>query len=266
MLLALCSDKGSPGTTTTAVALAAGWPTPAVVVEADPYGGDLGLRLRTETGGVLPETPTVLTLATAARTWTTGRIVQRYAQRINDQISVVPGHLVAEQAAGVPDWLPLATSFAGEDAPVLIDVGRLHAASPLLPVAARADLLVVVSRAETGSMIRLAERLARLVPALAAHRQEPPRLFPILVGLDRHRVADVADLRLMLEETSAAPLVVGTGHLAFDLAGVARLMAGQDPSGRLARTAVLRSARRTAADLAPLVDVRDSDLASGVAR
>ncbi len=77
MLVALCSDKGSPGTTTTALALAAGWPTPAVVIEADPYGGDLGLRLRTETGCVLPETPTVLTLATAARTSTRGGVVQR---------------------------------------------------------------------------------------------------------------------------------------------------------------------------------------------
>src|SRR4051812_29041479 len=66
VLVALCSDKGSPGTTTASVALASCWPSPAAVVEADPYGGDLAIRIRTETGAVLPETPTVLTLATAA--------------------------------------------------------------------------------------------------------------------------------------------------------------------------------------------------------
>jgi hypothetical protein len=259
MLVALCSDKGSPGTTTTALALASVWPVPAVVIEADPYGGDLGLRLRSETGSVLPETPTVLTLATAARTSTGREVLERYAQRINDQVSVVPGHLVAEQAGGVPDWQPLATCLRGEGRPVFVDVGRLHGASPLLAVAAAADIVAVVGRAETGAMIRLGERLTRLVPALAAARQAPPRLFPVLVGLDRHRRGDVDDLHRLLEETPAAPLVVGVGHIGFDLAGVARLLAGKDPAGRLARTGLMRSARRAAADLTALVDVRDSE-------
>jgi hypothetical protein len=165
---------------------------------------------------------------------------------------------VAEQAAGVPDWHPLATALHNEGSPVFVDVGRLHAGSALLPVAAAADLVAVVGRSETGAMIRLRERLTKLAPAVASARQAPPRLFPILVGLDRHRSGDVADLRRLLEETPAAPLVAGVGHLAFDLAGVARLMAGNDPAGRLARTALLRSARRLAAELATLLQVADA--------
>ncbi len=258
-MVALCSDKGSPGTTTTAVALASCWPTPAVMVEADPYGGDLALRLRTDTGAVLPETPTVLTLATAARTSTGGNVVLRYSRRINDQVSVVPGHLVAEQAAGISDWEPLESCLAGTQTPVLIDVGRLHSQSPVLSVAVAADVLVVVGRGDTGSIIRLVERLARLAPVLAAHREAPPRLFPVLVGLERHGPGDVADLRLLLDDTPAGPLVAGSGHIAFDLAAVARLMAGQDPAGRLARTALMRSARRTAVELAALVGVREPE-------
>lgn len=249
VLFALCSDKGSPGTTTTAIALASCWPVPAVVVEADPYGGDLAIRIRTESGTVLPETPTVLTVATAARTRADGDIALRYAQRINDQLAVVPGHLVAEQAAGVPDWQPLAGSLVEASAPVFVDVGRLHSASPLLPVAAAAESLVVVGRADTASMIRLRERLSRLVPVLAARREAPPRLFPVLVAKDRHGAADVADLRRMLDETPAGPLVVGAGFVSFDVAAVARLMKGENPAGRLARTALLRSARRTADEL-----------------
>jgi hypothetical protein len=257
MLVALCSDKGSPGTTTTALALASGWPAPSVLIEADPYGGDVGLRLRTETGTVLPETPTVLTLATAARTSTGPGVVARYAQRVNAQVSVVPGHLVAEQAAGILDWQPLAIALHDERSAVFVDVGRLHARSALLPVVAAADLVAVVGRSETGAMIRLRERLTKLAPAVASARQAPPRLFPILVGLDRHRSGDVADLRRLLEETPAAPLVAGVGHLAFDLAGVARLMAGHDPAGRLARTALMRSARRLTAALAQLLEAVD---------
>lgn len=41
MLLCLTSAKGSPGTTTTALALTLTWPRPVLLVEADPAGGDL---------------------------------------------------------------------------------------------------------------------------------------------------------------------------------------------------------------------------------
>ena len=42
-LIALASVKGSPGVTTTCLALAAAWPARRrLVIEADPAGGDLG--------------------------------------------------------------------------------------------------------------------------------------------------------------------------------------------------------------------------------
>lgn len=253
VLVAVCSDKGSPGATTTALALTAGWPEPAVLVEADPYGGDLAVRMRTDTGRVLPETPTVLTVAAAARTSRDGDLVTSYAQRVNDQLSVVPGPLVAEQSAGVSDWAPLAASLAASARPVLIDLGRLHAGSPLLPVAAAAELLVVVARADTGSLIRLRERLCRVVPALAARRNSRVLLFPVLVTRERHGTKDLADLERVLDGTDAGPLVAGLGFVAWDPGAVARLEAGEYPGGLLARTSLLRTARRTAGDLAALV-------------
>ena len=120
-------------------------------------------------GEALPETPTVLTLATAART-SSERLLERYAIKVNDNVNVVPGHLVAEQASGVTDWQPLGDALAVEPTPVLVDLGRLHSGSPVLPVAAAAVAVVVVSRADPASVIRLRERLSRLVPALAARR------------------------------------------------------------------------------------------------
>jgi hypothetical protein len=40
-LIALAADKGSPGVTTAAVALAAVWPRRVRLAETDPAGGDL---------------------------------------------------------------------------------------------------------------------------------------------------------------------------------------------------------------------------------
>ena len=136
----------------------------------------------------------------------------------------------------------------------MADVGRLHAASPVLPVAARADVVLVVGRSDAASVIRMRERLNRLVPALAAHRGSPPRVFAVVVSLNRHGTADVADLRRILAETGAAPLIVGYGFLALDPGAVGRLEAGENPAGRLARTPLLRTARALAAEISALLD------------
>jgi hypothetical protein len=252
MFLAVCSDKGSPGATTAALVLASVWPSPAVVVEADPYGGDLALRLRTHAGTTLPEAPTVLTAATAARTSQSADVVARYAQQVSPVLSVIPGHLMAEQITGVADWQPFAEALAVSSDTVLVDVGRLHASSPMLGVAARADVVLAVGRPAAASVIRMRERLSRLVPALASLRSSPPRLFPVLISPARHGPANLADLRRVLEGTAAGPLVVGSGFLGFDPAAVARLEAGERATGRLARTPLLRTARDLATEVAAL--------------
>ena len=70
-----------------------------------------------------------------------------------------------------------------------------------------------------------------------------PRLFPLLVSTSRHGPADLADLNAVLAETPARPFLVAAGFLAHDPAAVRRLQAGEEPAGRLARTALMRSAR-----------------------
>ncbi len=49
-LIALCADKGRPGVTTAALALAALWPRRAAVAELDQAGGDLVMRLTNPAG------------------------------------------------------------------------------------------------------------------------------------------------------------------------------------------------------------------------
>ena len=41
MLIAVVSSKGSPGATTTSLALTLAWPRPALLAELDPRGGDI---------------------------------------------------------------------------------------------------------------------------------------------------------------------------------------------------------------------------------
>ena len=255
MLVAVCSDKGSPGATTTALTLASAWSGRAIVVEADPGGGDFAIRLRTSDGAALPEAPTVLTVAAAARTNRAPDLALRHAHRLTDDVAVIPGHLAPEQSAGVSEWESCGSALAASQVPVFVDVGRLHAGSVVLPVAAMADVVVVVARPDPGSVIRLRERLRRLAPALAAHGGRPPRLLPVLVALGRHGAADVEDLRRILADSPARPFVVGSTFVAFDPGAVARLEAGEDPGGRLARTQLLRTARAVATQLTSLVEV-----------
>jgi hypothetical protein len=259
MLVAFCADKGSPGVTTSTLVLGCAWAGPATVVEADAAGGDLALRLHSH-GGALPETPTVLTVLTAVRSDGGHDPVSEHSHVLNSTTSVVPGALLAEHLVRAGDWLPLAEGLARRDEATFLDLGRVTPGSPLLVMAARAALVVVVARPDVPSIIRLRERLIRLASDLAQLRGSPPRLMPLLVTAQRHGATDVDDVRRVLNETPAKPFIVDVGFLAFDPAAVRRLEAGGSPAGRLARTDLMRTARAVVRQLADILrpDVDES--------
>jgi len=248
MYIALCGDKGAPGVTTSALVLASAWPGSAVVVETSPSGGDLAIRLHPK-GSVLPETPTVLTVLTASRNTREQDPVSAHAHVLNSTTAVVPGPALAEQIANIGDWSPLAEVLGRTQTPVFADLGHLHASSPMLGVAARADVVVVVSRPDMASVVRVRERMSRLATDLAQLRGAAPRLFSLLISTNRHGAADVADLRSVLAETPAKPFLVDAGFLAHDAPAVRRLEAGEEPAGRLSRTDLLCTARVVASQL-----------------
>ena len=263
-MIAVVADKGSPGATVTALALASAWPEPATVVEADPWGADLPLRVR-HRGEVLADRETVLSLATVATVRDSeGRLpqgqdlVDRYAQDLSSQVRVVPGPVPAERAVAVPNWKALAAARAGSLRPVIVDLGRLHVTSPSMPIAAAADVVVVVCRGQVDSVLRLRERVIALTPALAELRGSAPRVIPAVVSSRRHGPGDASDVQAALAETAAGPFVAAVGWLAWDPSAVEALYRGEDPSSRsLSRTALLRSA----ADLTSLV-VEAADVSS----
>jgi hypothetical protein len=114
-------------------------------------------------------------------------------------------------------------------------------------IAARADVVIVVGRPDATSVIRLRERLSRMAKELAAVRGKPALFFPVLVSRNRHGAGNVRDLAAVLTDSPVRPFIAGCGHVALDPAAVRRLEAGEDPTGRVARTDLLRSARALAA-------------------
>ena len=243
MLIAVCCDRGAPGSTTTSLALGVSTPEPTIVVEADPYGGDLALRCVAPGGRseAFPPTPTVLTLATEARTSVSPGLVASKAHEFTGSTRVVPGHFSAEQAAGVKNWAPLAEALRASASRVVADLGRIHSSSPTIPVAAAADIVVMVTRPEVGAVKHLIDRLERLAPVLAHIRNAPPVIVPVVVTPKRFAGSVVEHIGQMLAPSSAAGVIAGIGWIALDPAGVDAMHAGQ-VSGKNARLPLFRSA------------------------
>lgn len=247
MLVAVCADKGAPGATTTALAMGARWPGDSVVVvECDESGGDIGLRLHRRDGQPLTPRPTVVALAAAARADASNPLlVARTSHRITEHLSVVPGHLGPEQAGGLAQqWPLLAQALRSSQVDVIADLGRVSNRSASLDIAAAADLVVVVGRADVRSWVRLQERLRSLGPALADRGRRVPRFWPVLVCPRRYGRRLVEDLQGMLLDQGIQ--IEGASFVGWDATGVRLLESGHDLRHRGGRTVLARTAGNTA--------------------
>ncbi|NAZ77838.1 hypothetical protein GTQ99_20850, partial [Kineococcus sp. T13] len=104
-IVSLCSAKGSPGVTTTALLATALWPRPALLLDADPAGGDVAARVPAADGGVLDADRGLLPLLTAARRGLTAEQVLAQAQQLAGGAQAVCGLGTPEQAAAAgPAW------------------------------------------------------------------------------------------------------------------------------------------------------------------
>lgn len=162
MLTAVCSVKGSPGVTTFALALAARWPAgpECVVVEADPAGGDIGIRFD------LPTTPGLVSLAAAARRDDDPRLLWRHTQALPGGLRVVVAPVAPEQTRAALSALGeaevLRRAADRDSAVVVADAGRLEPGVPVPPIVAVADHTVVMVRAHTQDLAHAAARLATI--------------------------------------------------------------------------------------------------------
>jgi hypothetical protein len=245
-LVVLAAGKGAPGVTTAAVALAAVWPRPAVLVEADPAGGDLVYRLPGADGQPLGQDRGLLSLAAAARSGPAAARLDGHLQRVAGGLDVLVGPAGPTQAAGMaPGWPAVAATLAAHPgADLVVDAGRLGPESPL-PVLARADLVLLLVRPTVAGVAHLRAALGWLVPRLEAHPLAVDRLG-VLVRTEPPKAAAAGrEVAAVLATAGCAVPVLGA--VAEDPAGAAGL-AGQWTRA-LDRTALVTSARALAAVL-----------------
>lgn len=151
-VVAVCGDL----VTTTGLALAAAWPGPgpALLVEADPSGGDLAAWFD------LPESPSLSTLATNHRDRSTGGL-DAHRHLVGNGLPIITCPVMPSEAelAVVESAAVLGPVLRGDGWSIL-DLGR-HDPSRH-PLAPSIDVIVVVHRQATQSARAAAVRLRRL--------------------------------------------------------------------------------------------------------
>jgi hypothetical protein len=246
-LYAVAADKGSPGVTTTAVALGAVWPGRALVAECDPAGGDLAYRLPGRGGAPLDPNHGLLSLAATARHGLEPARIWEHVQLLGGGLEVLVGTSTAEQAGGLASlWDPLGQALARlPEADVLADLGRLGPRAPTLPLLRHAAVAVLVARATVDSVAHARDRLAALAGDLRDGGVAGPALGLVLVTEPKESRAAAAQVAEALRAARLPAEVLGT--IAHD-PKAARLLSGRW-HGRLGGSLLVRTARQVAARL-----------------
>ena len=240
-LICFASQKGSPGTSAAALAVAAAYRPGAgrrkLLLEADLSGGALAIRYR------LPTEPGLVTLAAAARAGLSDDELWRHAAEL-------PGGLAAVLCPDGPEQVHSALAAAGgalgrhlsarRDLDVIADLGRLHPGSPAVELAAEATAVLMVARPTAEQLQPAAQRMLALRPRIK-------NLGWLLIGEKPHGPTEV-------ESTFGFPVV---GVLADDRRSVEAIEGGA-VTRRVRRHPFVRSAATVASTLgtwlSPLAD------------
>jgi hypothetical protein len=257
-LIIVAGDKGSPGVTTSSVALSAAWPRRAVVAECDPHGGDLVYRLAAEQGGPLDPNTGLLSIALAARRGFDTRALPQHLQRVHGGMDVLLGLGTAEQAAALaPLWQQLGRAFDqfadvrygdtryGGD--VIADCGRVGPDSPTLAMMAYATMVLLIARADAEQVAHVRDRVNGLSQKLHATQGASasvarPPIGVVLIAPPRDAKRVAAQVGELLSATAGGAEVLGV--LADDPDGAAAL--NGRARARIDRSLLIRSARDVA--------------------
>lgn len=158
MLVSFVSAKGSPGVTTATLALGARWSRTAVVIDADPFGGDMPAGVGR---GSWPSGAGLLELVVDIRSMSVYAALRRHVHRPAAHCPpILAGFGSAGQAGTVP-WSRIADPLGRlPDADVLADCGRYVPAGGVEQLLQLSDVVVLVS----GSSLRAARSAARIAP------------------------------------------------------------------------------------------------------
>jgi hypothetical protein len=247
VLIALCSAKGAPGVTTSALALALSWPRPVVLAELDPAGGDVlaGYGRGEVSAGGLAD------LALAARRGGLARHLDGQLLRLDPEgrARLLPG-LADPAGARHVDWDRLAAALASmEDGAidVVADCGRLRTDHFPAAVVRRAAAVVLA----TGSTLPAVRAGTHAISEVRGRDGRTGLLATLVIGPgEPYGEREIG-------EALGVPVVI---VLPRDAKAAAVLSDGA-PAGRLfAQSALMRAARTVAARLVDLAAAHESRL------
>lgn len=185
-MVAVVGAKGAPGATTSAVALALGWPRAVLLVDADPAGGDLAAGWL---GGRVGLDRGLLSFAAATRHTDTPGVAELAAHVVGvpdaPRVLVLPGLAHAGQAGGLqaqvwtrllaaatapwpsaePTPDPGGEGAAGVRVDVLADCGRVGPVTPW-PLLASAGVVLLATRPTLRGVHHARHALAALTAAI----------------------------------------------------------------------------------------------------
>jgi hypothetical protein len=241
--ITLYTAKGAPGATTDAMLFAALWPRRALLIDCDPAGGDIALRLPGVDGSTLDVSTGLLTLLPLARRAMQPEDVLRHVQVALGGTELLAGIASPDQAIAAGNvWSTLAELFTNlPDHDAIIDVGRLHPTSAVLPLGQRADLAICVVHASLTGTIAARSRLRTVLPALARDGYGPRCGF--VVRAQDRRTAEAA-VRVLHEGYEDLQYF---GWLPDDAAGASLFEGGRIPHPE--RTMLVRSGATIVAHL-----------------
>ncbi len=246
-LIVVAADKGAPGVTTTALALASVWPSPVLLAECDPAGGDLMFRFPAVDGRQLDPRRGLLSLAVAGRRDYQQQQVWPHAQKIHGGLDVLVGVTNAEQGTGLAAmWRPLGAMLAAlPGADVIADCGRLGPDGPAYDLLGEAATVILVTRPDLGDLIRLRDRAATIVASAQRRGRRGISLGVLVIADPKNLKAAQAEVAHALHQAGLpVRLVCGMA----DDPKAADLLRGTW-GGRLDKTLLLRTAREVAGQL-----------------
>jgi MinD-like ATPase involved in chromosome partitioning or flagellar assembly len=178
-VVAIVGGKHSPGATTLALALAtaASSADRALLLEADPAGGDIAARA----GRTLE--PGLLTLAAAGRRGVTDSLVDAHAQRLAGGIAALLAPPSPEQAtAAIVGLAPSLVRLVSHRSGIcLVDAGRWDLRSPAADFVQIADAIIVAFRPTLEGVEHARVRITslgapgpRIVATAVGERPYPP--------------------------------------------------------------------------------------------
>ncbi len=244
-LIVLVSPGGSPGVTTTGLALALAWPRKVVLAECDPAGGAVLAGLWrgqppacAGTAGLVRYALLAQQDAGLAAAELCAESVPLSARPCRQFVLPAPAGPLAEWQIAAA-WPALAAAFAAAPADVIADAGRLDGHTALAPLLAAAGTVLMVCR----PLIRQAAAALPRLATLAGIRAEDRPASLVLVGEGPYGPESARTLSQALE-------VPVRGSLPDDPAAAAVLSDGAAPGRRFGRTLLMRAATALAAGLA----------------